>query len=61
MAEPAQLITQMPGIAARRTLPNDWNVLRSRRVATRIWCTESGSSRRTMGSSAFRFPACSST
>ncbi len=33
------------------TVPNDRRAARSLRVATRIWCTESGSSARTSGSS----------
>ena len=33
------------------TSPNDRKAARSRRVATRIWCTESNSSARTRGSS----------
>jgi hypothetical protein len=37
--------------------PNDRSVLRSRRVATRIWCTASGSSRRTIGSRLFSLSA----
>ena len=39
-------------------IPNDRSVLRSRRVATRIWCTESGSSRRTIGSSDASLSIC---
>src|SRR5271165_791715 len=36
------------------TVPNDRRAARSRRVATRIWCTASGASARTSGSSEVR-------
>ncbi len=51
---------RIPSVPDRgMTVPNDCRVLRRRRVVTRIWCTESGSSPRTSGSSDPSRSACS--
>ena len=50
-AEPLELRGQALGAERGMTWPNDRRVARSLRVATRIWCTASNSSARTIGSS----------
>ncbi len=47
-----------PAAGMPMSFPADFRVLRSRRIATRMSCTESGSSRRIIGSSDYTMAAC---